>query len=136
MKPNLPMPIPVLASAIFWAFRLNQDEEWLSSKDAAQILEVPRRRLEQAFQKMVARGWLVSYRGPTGGYCLTEETKDLSAWNVIFELGEGYAMTYCTMFAVEAKRKKPHELYLAYRKANRAYRERVGLEAPELQKCA
>ena len=50
--------------------------------EIARSLWVSRRYMEQSLQKMTRHGWLMSERGPTGGYAITFEGQSVTLFEI------------------------------------------------------
>lgn len=68
----------------------------LSAKDIAEAYHIPGQLLAKILQKLTREGLLRSHAGMNGGYSLTRDAKDISAFEVIRAIDGPLFITSCT----------------------------------------
>ena len=64
-------------------------------KDISKRQEIPLRYLEQIFRQLKAAHLVKSVRGPTGGYVLAKDAKEVSLADIIHAMKEAINPVYC-----------------------------------------
>lgn len=71
-------------------------EPSLSAKDIAEAYHIPPQLLAKILQKLTREGLLRSHAGMNGGYSLSRDAKDISAFEVIRAIDGPLFITSCT----------------------------------------
>lgn len=71
-------------------------EASLSAKDIAEAYHIPPQLLAKILQKLTREGLLRSHAGMNGGYSLSRDAKDISAFEVIRAIDGPLFITSCT----------------------------------------
>ena len=73
----------------------NAGEESMSAKDIAEAYHIPPQLLAKILQKLTREGLLRSHAGMNGGYSLSRDAKDISAFEVIRAIDGPLFITSC-----------------------------------------
>jgi Rrf2 family protein len=105
----------------------NYDKGTVAIKTISDEQEIPVQYVEQLIVKLRKAGIVESQRGAKGGYKLSRDPKDITAWEVIICLEGDFAPVHCKQYEDEGCPKESHCAgKIVWQKVNNCIKDAVG----------
>lgn len=103
-----------LRATIFLAHNSSAQEK-CSVEQVADGIDAPRPFTAKILQQLMRQQVILSVKGPTGGFYLTNALKKQPAWNVLTAFGEDERLRNCVLGLHKCNDQKPCPLHAQYK---------------------
>jgi Rrf2 family protein len=105
--------------AMFLIAQRSQEGKFIGIKDIAEGLDAPQHFIAKILQDLSKRGFLISAKGPNGGFLVSENQRKITLMDIVIAVDGNKIITSCCLGLRDCSEKAPcpvHEEYKVIRK--------------------